>query len=153
MRHQLLPRGIVRIGIYEDLRVVNRSSSHSFNLQSTVISDQSNFILLYFNHDALSYSYSRFGHPQCRPRHFVTNLNVRSAGDTMKAVCGQQVTNNLQSNEYGDNQQLSQIGASQKLQCLYLRREHVQRLTIWRFRLSREVRWYPSQSTFKPSMQ
>ncbi|CZR51345.1 related to chitin binding protein [Phialocephala subalpina] len=44
----------------------------------------------------------------------VTKPTARSAGDAMKAVCGQQVTNNLQSNEYGDIEQLSQIGASQK---------------------------------------
>lgn len=44
----------------------------------------------------------------------ITNPKARSAGDAMKAVCGQQVTSNLQSNEYGDIQQLSQIGASQK---------------------------------------
>ncbi len=31
----------------------------------------------------------------------------------MKAVCGEQVTNNLQSNKYGDIQQLLQIGAQQ----------------------------------------
>lgn len=44
----------------------------------------------------------------------VKNPPSRSAGAAMKAVCGEQVTNNLQSNEYGDIQQLSQIGASQK---------------------------------------
>ena len=43
----------------------------------------------------------------------ITSPTARSAGSAMKAVCGQQVTNNLQSNEYGDIQQLSQIGASQ----------------------------------------
>jgi hypothetical protein len=44
----------------------------------------------------------------------ITSPTARSAGAAMKAVCGQQVTNNLQSNEYGDIQQLMQIGASQK---------------------------------------
>jgi Lytic polysaccharide mono-oxygenase, cellulose-degrading len=44
----------------------------------------------------------------------ITSPHSRSAGDAMKAVCGQQVTNNLQSNEYGDIQQLLQIGTSQK---------------------------------------
>jgi hypothetical protein len=44
----------------------------------------------------------------------ITSPTARSAGAAMKAVCGQQVTNNLQSNEYGDIQQLIEIGASQK---------------------------------------
>jgi hypothetical protein len=43
----------------------------------------------------------------------ITSPTARSAGSAMKAVCGQQVTSNLQSNEYGDIQQLSKIGASQ----------------------------------------
>jgi Lytic polysaccharide mono-oxygenase, cellulose-degrading len=44
----------------------------------------------------------------------ITSPTARSAGAAMKAVCGEQVTNNLQSNEYGDIQQLIQIGSSQK---------------------------------------
>lgn len=44
----------------------------------------------------------------------VTSPPARQAGDAMKAVCGQQVTSNLQSNEYGDIEQLTQIGAGQK---------------------------------------
>lgn len=44
----------------------------------------------------------------------ITSPTARSAGAAMKAVCGVQVPNNLQSNEYGDIQQLIQIGASQK---------------------------------------
>jgi hypothetical protein len=44
----------------------------------------------------------------------ITSPTARSAGTAMKAVCGQQVTENLQSNEYGDIQQLMQISASQK---------------------------------------
>ena len=44
----------------------------------------------------------------------ITSPTARSAGTAMKAVCGQQVSNNLQSNDYGDIQQLMQIGASQK---------------------------------------
>jgi len=43
----------------------------------------------------------------------IASPTARSAVSAMKAVCSQQVTNNLQSNEYGDIQQLSQIGASQ----------------------------------------
>ncbi|KAN0123016.1 hypothetical protein V8E51_001342 [Hyaloscypha variabilis] len=44
----------------------------------------------------------------------ITSPTARSAGAAMEAVCGQQVTNNLQSNEYGDIQQLIQIGSSQQ---------------------------------------
>jgi predicted carbohydrate-binding protein with CBM5 and CBM33 domain len=44
----------------------------------------------------------------------VTSPPARIVGTAMKAACGQQVTNNLQSNAYGDIQQLSQIGSQQK---------------------------------------
>ncbi|RDW82479.1 hypothetical protein BP6252_03591 [Coleophoma cylindrospora] len=44
----------------------------------------------------------------------VTSPPARVVGDAMKAACGQQVSNNLQSNAYGDIQQLAQIGTSQK---------------------------------------
>lgn len=44
----------------------------------------------------------------------VTQPPARKAGTAMKAKCGEQVTNNLQSNAYGDTQQLAQIGAQQK---------------------------------------
>jgi len=44
----------------------------------------------------------------------VTQPPSRVVGSAMKDACGQQVTNNLQSNAYGDIQQLVQIGAQQK---------------------------------------
>jgi hypothetical protein len=56
---------------------------------------------------SLTFATLAFGHG------IITSPTARSAGIAMKAVCGQQVTDNLQSNEYGDIQQLSQIGASQ----------------------------------------
>lgn len=43
----------------------------------------------------------------------VTSPPARIVGDAMKAVCGQQVTSNLQSNALGDSQQLLKIAASQ----------------------------------------
>lgn len=43
----------------------------------------------------------------------IVNPPARSAGEAMKSACGVQVTNNLQSNEYGNIQSLSKIGASQ----------------------------------------
>jgi hypothetical protein len=56
---------------------------------------------------SLTFATLAFGHG------IITFPTARSAGIAMKTVCGQQVTDNLQSNEYGDIQQLSQIGASQ----------------------------------------
>lgn len=44
----------------------------------------------------------------------IASPTARSPGNAMKTACGQQVTYNLQSNEYGDIQQLMQNGASQK---------------------------------------
>lgn len=44
----------------------------------------------------------------------ITSPTARSAGSAMKAVCGTQVTNNLQSNAYGPIEQLQQIASSQK---------------------------------------
>ncbi|KAG4440374.1 hypothetical protein IFR05_004167 [Cadophora sp. M221] len=44
----------------------------------------------------------------------VTSPPTRIVGPAMKAVCGEQVFNNLNSNAYGPIEQLQQIGSSQK---------------------------------------
>ncbi|KAG4412461.1 hypothetical protein IFR04_014392 [Cadophora malorum] len=44
----------------------------------------------------------------------VTSPPTRAVGPAMKAVCGEQVFNNLNSNAYGPIEQLQQIGSSQK---------------------------------------
>lgn len=44
----------------------------------------------------------------------VTNPPSRQAGEAMKAVCGEQVFNNLKSDAYGPIEQLENIGKSQK---------------------------------------
>ena len=44
----------------------------------------------------------------------VTSPVARSAGTAMQSACGQQVFNNLNSDEYGNIQSLAQIGANQK---------------------------------------
>lgn len=44
----------------------------------------------------------------------VTSPPARAAGDAFKTACGQQVFNSLNSDQYGNMQQLQNIGASQK---------------------------------------
>ncbi|KAH7363797.1 hypothetical protein BKA65DRAFT_545712 [Rhexocercosporidium sp. MPI-PUGE-AT-0058] len=74
----------------------------------------------------------------------VTSPLTRVVGAAMKAVCGEQVFNNLKSNAYGPIEQLQQIGSSQKdfdpaacdvihaVQGSTIRGQHQQRAAVYR---------------------